>query len=111
MARAGFSKYRAVRTEVDGIKFASKREAAVYQEFRLLEQAGQIRDLKLQPAFPLIVNGVKVAPRPFHADFAFYDVVQEKHRIIDVKGMDTREGKLRRKLAEALHGVEIEVMK
>jgi len=34
------NKYRNVRTEVDGIKFASKKEARRYQELRLLEKAG-----------------------------------------------------------------------
>lgn len=42
------SKYRNVRVEIDGHKFDSKREAAIYQELKLREKAGEIRDLKLQ---------------------------------------------------------------
>lgn len=41
------SKYGAVKTEVDGIKFDSKHEALRYQELRLLEQAGEITNLRL----------------------------------------------------------------
>jgi hypothetical protein len=45
------SKYGAVKTEVDGIMFDSKREASRYQELRLLEQAGEITNLRLQVPF------------------------------------------------------------
>lgn len=36
------SKYKAVRTEVDGYKFASKAEARRYAELKLLVKAGEI---------------------------------------------------------------------
>ena len=48
-------KYRAVPTVIDGIRFASKAEARRYGELRLLEQAGEIRDLVRQPRFALYV--------------------------------------------------------
>lgn len=47
------SKYRAVRTTVDGIAFASKKEAARYQQLRLLEMAGEIQRLTVHPRFEL----------------------------------------------------------
>jgi hypothetical protein len=47
------SKYRAVPTEVDGIRFASKKEAKRYAELKLLERAGKIFRLRLQPRFRL----------------------------------------------------------
>jgi hypothetical protein len=49
------SKYRAVPTVVDGIRFHSKREAVRYVELKLLEKVGEIWDLELQPCFPLLV--------------------------------------------------------
>jgi hypothetical protein len=48
-------KFNAKPTVVDGIRFASMKEARRYQELKLLEKAGQIRDLSLQPAFDLMV--------------------------------------------------------
>lgn len=51
------SKFRNVITELDGFKFASKKEARRYGELRMLERAGKLSDLKIQPAFPLDVNG------------------------------------------------------
>ena len=47
------SKYNAQRTEVDGIQFASRFEAEHYASLKLLEKAGAIKDLKLQPRFLL----------------------------------------------------------
>lgn len=47
-------KYRAKPTVVDGIRFASMKEARRFQELKLLEKAGEIRDLKLQPSFVLM---------------------------------------------------------
>ncbi len=44
------TKYRAQPTIVDGIRFHSKGEARRYQELRLLERAGEITNLELQPA-------------------------------------------------------------
>ncbi len=64
-------KYRAVRTEVDGRKFSSKLEARRYSQLKLLEDAGHIFDLKLQPRFPLVVSGVTCGT--YVADFSYRD--------------------------------------
>lgn len=44
----GRSKYRAVRTVLDGISFHSKGEARRWAQLKLLERAGEIRDLTRQ---------------------------------------------------------------
>ena len=49
-----YNKYRNIKTEVDGIKFDSKREAQRYQELKLLEKGGVISNLELQPKFELL---------------------------------------------------------
>lgn len=91
-------KFNARRTEVDGIQFDSAKEARRYAELRLLERAGEIRNLELQPRFDLVVNGKKVCR--YVGDFAYF---QGNERIIeDSKGFQTREFKLKRKLFEAL---------
>src|SRR5689334_5102470 len=63
------SKYRNKKTEVDGILFDSKKEAKRWIELKLMQQAGQITDLRLQHLFPLIVNGVTVGE--YRADFTY----------------------------------------
>lgn len=47
-------KYGNRKTVIDGIHFPSKLEAARYQQLKLLELAGQITGLELQPRFELI---------------------------------------------------------
>ena len=98
------TKYGARRTEVDGHSFASQREANRYGELRLLEQAGEISGLELQPKFPLIVNGQKVAT--YIGDFRYMDatgaVVVE-----DAKGVRTPLYRHKKRLLSALYGIEI----
>jgi hypothetical protein len=105
-APRGKSKYRNQRVEMDGMTFASKREAARYAELRLLERIGDIHELECQPRFPLVVNGHRVAT--YVADFRYRQrdgtVVVE-----DVKSEPTKTPvyRLKAKLVAALHGVVI----
>lgn len=46
-------KYNAKATVVDGIRFASKRESLFYLQLRDLLRTGRIKDLELQPRFPM----------------------------------------------------------
>ena len=101
------NKYGAVRTAVDGITFASKREAGRYSELKLLERAGEIAELTLQPKFPIWIDGVKVCT--YIADFRYVDLSRGITVIEDVKGMRTPVYKIKKKLTEALYpGVKIE---
>ena len=107
------SKYRNIRTKVDGITFASKREAKRYTELKLLERAGEISHLELQPRFPLEVEGEKICV--YVADFQYWDHDSERTgalpgrcHVEDVKGVRTPVYKLKKKLVEALYDVVIE---
>jgi hypothetical protein len=99
------SKYKNRKTEVDGITFDSKREAARYSTLKLLQRAGHIRDLELQPVFPIVINGVKICK--YKADFQYFDITAGKQIVEDCKGFATREYKLKKKLVRAVFGVEI----
>jgi hypothetical protein len=105
LARKGRrSKYGAVRTTIDGITFASKAEARRYRELRLLEQAGEIVLLTVQPKFPLVVDGVKVCD--YVADFR-YSTPNAEVVVEDVKGVRTPVYRLKAKLMKALYGITI----
>jgi hypothetical protein len=65
------NKYGARKTVVDGVTFASAKEAARYAQLRTLERAGLVKGLILQPRFPIVINGVKVCT--YVADFEFID--------------------------------------
>lgn len=49
-----YSKYKAHKVVVNGIKFDSKKEAKRYKDLLLLEQAGIIKDLQRQVKYVLI---------------------------------------------------------
>ena len=99
------SKYKAVKTEVDGIMFDSKREAARYMELRLLERAGEIKNLELQPAFECRIDGKKICT--YKADFRYFTA--KRSIVEDVKGVKTPVYRLKKKLVEALFpGVKIQ---
>jgi hypothetical protein len=97
------SKYKAKRTEVDGIVFASKREATRYQDLKVMQDLGLITGLTLQPKYPLEVNGVKICT--YIADFLYFE---NGERITeDTKGVKTPAYKLKRKLMLAIYGIQI----
>ena len=102
-------KYGAKPTTVDGIRFASQKEAHRYTELRLLERSGGIRGLELQPEFPLYVWDTvhKTATHigRYVADFRY--VLNEEDVIEDVKGVRTPVYRLKKKMVEAQYGISI----
>lgn len=67
-------KYGAVKTVVLGITFDSKREADRFEELLLLQKAGDITGLELQPQYPLHVmtpSGTRVVIGRYIADFRY----------------------------------------
>ena len=92
------SKYRAIKTELDGHLFDSKAESQRYAELRILEKIGEIQNLELQPVFPIVINGVKICK--YIGDFAYFE--KGKRVIEDVKGMRTPVYRLKKKLVEAI---------
>lgn len=98
-------KYGNTPTVVDGIRFASKKEAKRYGELKLLEKVGEIADLELQPKFPLVVNGVKVCT--YIGDFRYRNVRQDQVIVEDAKGVRTDVFIIKSKLTKAVHGVDV----
>ncbi len=96
-------KYKNHPTEVDGIIFASKKEADRYKQLKLLERAKDISDLQLQVSFEITVKNHKVCR--YVADFVYW---QKGVKVVeDCKGVRTRDYVLKKKLMRAVHGVEI----
>lgn len=85
-----YRKYHNTKTVADGIKFDSKLEAERYAQLKILERAGVIRGLELQPSFELLPsfrkNGKTWRKTVYKADFRY--ILCEDDRIIieDVKG-------------------------
>ena len=103
-------KYNAVRTWRHGHWFASKAEARRYTELLLLESAGEIRDIELQPTFPLMTptpDGSLVSTAKYVADFRYRDIPSGATVVEDVKGVRTQVYKLKRRWVEAQYGITI----
>jgi hypothetical protein len=101
------TKYRNKRSEYNGIGFDSRKEADRYQELLLLEKAGLIREIELQPRYDLIVNGHKLGF--YKGDFRYEEVATGRSITEDVKSPITKTAvyRLKKKLVKALYGIEI----
>jgi hypothetical protein len=104
------SKYGAIRTEVDGVTFASKAEASRYVFLKALEKAGEIVGLVLQPVFPLWAHTGVVADAPVTIGSYVADFAYDSHGtsvVEDVKGFKTPLYRWKKKHVEAQYGIQI----
>ena len=107
-------KYKAKPVTIDGHRFDSQAEGARYRTLKLLERAGEITGLELQPVFELapgvLVPGEK-RKRPalrYVADFAYTDADGQRV-VLDVKGVETPVFRIKLHLL-ALQGVAVKVV-
>lgn len=111
-AKPGRAKYRNKKTEIGGVKFDSKAEAARFVQLKRMEEAGMIHDLRRQVPFEL-APAVRIAgkrmspPLRYFADFVF--VQDGKEVIEDVKGVVTEAYRIKRHLmaVAGYHIVEV----
>jgi len=94
------SKYNARATTIDGIRFASKAEARRYTELKLLQEAGEIDGLELQPSFIIwSTNNYKTGKTDritYIADFKYFQNGQ--YIVEDVKGVLTPVYRMKKKM-------------
>ncbi|WP_426126291.1 DUF1064 domain-containing protein [Pararhizobium sp. PWRC1-1] len=103
------NKFNAKRVLLDGICFDSKAEATYYAALKLREKANEVTDIEVQRWYDLIVNGVLVAR--YRADFVFFDRICCARRIVDTKGVVTRDFRVKQKLMKACFGIDVEVIR
>ncbi|MDR2251827.1 MAG: DUF1064 domain-containing protein [Endomicrobium sp.] len=98
------NKYGAKKTGIDGLIFASKKEARRYEELKIMLKAKKIEDLQLQKSFELQESfedkrsKKTIRPITYICDFFYYDKEKELYIVEDVKGMLTPSYKLKKKL-------------
>lgn len=99
-----YHKFRAKPQTINNIRFPSKKEAAYYQE--LLKRTGPDKEvLFFHMQVPIhLPGGAKyvVDFQEFHADGTVH--------YVDVKGFETKQFKLKKKIVEATYPFEIEVV-
>lgn len=85
-----YRKYHNTKTVLNGIKFDSKLEAERYGQLKMMERAGVIRALELQPSFVLIPSFRKNCKTwrktVYKADFRYILCEDDSYIIEDVKG-------------------------
>ena len=91
-------KFGAKRTELDGIKFASKREAKAYQDLDLRKKAGDVIFFLRQVPF-FLPGGVR-----YVVDFVSFDKDGSVH-FIDAKGMKTPMYIAKKKMVESIYPI------
>lgn len=104
------AKYGNRRVEVDGITFASAKEAKRYGELRLLERAGEIAGLEVHPKYILSVGGIKLGT--YSPDFRYLS--RSGVQVVeDVKGgpTDTQLFRWKARHLRAEHGIAVEIVR
>lgn len=100
-------KYKQLRTMVDGIKFASQKEANYYGVLKMRMRAGEIRAFEMQKRFKLVVNEILIAT--YVCDFVVHHF-DGNREVIDVKSDMTRKlalYQMKKKLMMALYKINI----
>ncbi len=101
------SKYHAQKTTINGITFDSKLEAERFRQLMLLEKAGKIYALRLQPEFQILhgyINaktGEKIKSTYYIGDFEYIekgDNGENEVIVEDVKGVETDSFRIKWKL-------------
>lgn len=107
------NKYGARKTMIDGHEFHSCYEGRRYSELKLLLQAGEINDLRLQVKYNLIPSQKdargKTLERPvdYIADFVYKDA--DGNTVVeDAKGKKTKDYIIKRKLMLYVHGIRVQ---
>ena len=90
-------KYNAEKTEVDGVTFASKAEAARWRELQLLERAGEIEHLRHEAIRFILGRSAKGRLTWYKPDFTYIDLRKGSGYLVaeDFKGCAARDWPVR----------------
>lgn len=94
-------KFNARKTECDGIKFSSRKEAMRYNQLKAAQTAGEVLFFLRQTPFHL-PGGVK-----YVCDFVIF-YADGRVTFEDAKGFKTESYKAKKRMVEALYPIEIE---
>lgn len=115
------NKYSNIKVDMYGETFDSRKEARRYYELKLLEKAGEIKNLQRQVKFLLIpsqfeeIVDAKGKPKQkcieracvYVADFQYQDAHTGELVVEDTKGVRTKEYIIKRKLMLSVYNIRI----
>jgi len=97
-------KFGAIATKADGINFPSRLEAKYFEHLKMMKKSGELVMFLRQPKFDLGGGCTYSADfLEFHKDGTC--------RVVDCKGVLTKEFIMKKKIVESLYPIEIEVVK
>lgn len=84
------NKYNAQKTVINGVQFASLKEARIYQNLLNLQNKGIITHLERQKRFEVIPKTKTERAAYYVADYVFYEVATNKWVVADCKSPITK---------------------
>jgi hypothetical protein len=101
------NKHNNTKTVRHGMVFDSKREANRYESLLLLQANGELRNLRRQVKYDLVINGIRIAT--YKADFVYEELRKGawSEVVEDSKGYPNDRWPMKKKLMRAIHGVEV----
>jgi len=107
------NKYNNKKVTVDGIKFDSKQESDYYLHLKELQAQGEIKEFTLQPVFELqpkfTKRGINFRAITYKADFHVW-LPDGTDYVVDVKGFETADFKIKKKMFEKTHHQELKLV-
>lgn len=109
------SKYKAKKTEYNGIIYDSKKEAKRAIELDFFQKNGIITGLQRQVKFSWIethtlekCSSLEIKfKRSYIADFVYFDIEKQIEIVEDIKGYKTEVYKKKKKIVEKLFSIKI----
>lgn len=110
--KAAKRKYNNQPTERRGIKFDSRKEANRFEDLMLLQEAGEIAELKLQPQFTLqesyvTTEGERIRAIRYVADFSYWQRGEPVVEDVKSKATATAQYKMKKKLMQERFGISV----
>jgi len=107
------NKYNNKKVTVDGIKFDSKQESDYYLYLKELQAQEEVKEFTLQPAFELqpkfTKRGINFRAITYKADFHIW-LTDGTDYVVDVKGFETADFKIKKKMFEKSHPQELKLV-
>lgn len=87
------NKYGRKKVDHAGYRFDSKLEAALFDQLKLRERAGEIKDIQAQDTIYLTAARIMYKP-----DFKYFDLASGEFEWAEAKGLETSDYRIKRRL-------------
>jgi hypothetical protein len=101
------NKFGNKKVVVDNIGFDSKREAARYNELKLMRNAELISSIDVHPVYPIYIKDMKVCDVVLDFAYTIFKDSVPVHEDVKSPGTNTALSKLKRKMVEAYYGFKV----